>query len=154
MKGADKFFMISLSSFWRQIEDSLLVLKIGSCEHTTNDLPTSSPQKQNLEIGPYERLLPIYGIKNPILKIGSCGWAFTRCNFPCNLSRNGKKSIASCIRHVTSCNLGLQLAMVSENPEHLVVLLAGPISHTSTQYIDFVDFLHFNGSVYQLFCSF
>ena len=40
------------------------------------------------------------------------------------------------------------------NPEHLVVLLAGPISHTSTQYIDFVDFLHFNGSVYQLFCSF
>ena len=35
-----------------------------------------------------------------------------------------------------------------------VVLLAGPISHTSTQYIDFVDFLHFSGSVYQLFCSF
>ena len=32
--------------------------------------------------------------------------------------------------------------------------LVGPISHTSTQYIDFVDFLHFNGSVYQLFCSF
>ena len=29
-----------------------------------------------------------------------------------------------------------------------------PISHTSTQCIDFVDFLHFNGSVYQLFCSF
>ena len=25
--------------------------------------------------------------------------------------------------------------------EHLVVLLAGPISNTSTQYIDFVDFL-------------
>ena len=40
------------------------------------------------------------------------------------------------------------------NPEHLVVLLAGPISHTSTQYIDFVDFLHFNRSVYQLFYSF
>ena len=39
-------------------------------------------------------------------------------------------------------------------PEHLVMLLAGPISHTSTQYIDFVNFLHFNGSVYQLFCSF
>ena len=34
------------------------------------------------------------------------------------------------------------------------MLLAGPIPHTSTQYIDFVDFLHFNGSVYQLFCSF
>ena len=34
------------------------------------------------------------------------------------------------------------------------MLLAGPISHSSTQYIDFVDFLHFNGSVYQLFCSF
>ena len=28
------------------------------------------------------------------------------------------------------------------------------ISHTSTQYTDFVDFLHFNGSVYQLFRSF
>ena len=26
------------------------------------------------------------------------------------------------------------------NLEHLVVLLAGPISHTSTQYIDFVNF--------------
>ena len=26
------------------------------------------------------------------------------------------------------------------------MLLAGPISHTSTQYIDFFDFLHFNGS--------
>ena len=25
------------------------------------------------------------------------------------------------------------------------MLLAGPISHTSTQYIDFVDFLHFTG---------
>ena len=25
------------------------------------------------------------------------------------------------------------------NTEHLVVLLAGPISHTSTQYMDFVD---------------
>ena len=28
------------------------------------------------------------------------------------------------------------------NPEHLVVLLAGPISHTSTQYIDFVEILN------------
>ena len=36
----------------------------------------------------------------------------------------------------------------------MVMLLAGPISHTSTQCIDFVDFLHFSGSVYQLFCSF
>ena len=26
------------------------------------------------------------------------------------------------------------------NPEHLVMLLAGPVPHTSTQYIDFVDF--------------
>ena len=34
------------------------------------------------------------------------------------------------------------------------MLLAGPISHTSTQYTNFVDFLHFNGFVYQLFCSF
>ena len=45
MKGADKFFMISLWSFWRQIEEFLLVLKIGLCEHTTNDLSTFSPQK-------------------------------------------------------------------------------------------------------------
>ena len=34
------------------------------------------------------------------------------------------------------------------------MLLAGPISHTSTQYIDFVDFLHFTGFVYHLFYSF
>ena len=26
-------------------------------------------------------------------------------------------------------------------------VLAGPISHTSTQYIDFADFLHFTGFV-------
>ena len=31
------------------------------------------------------------------------------------------------------------------------MLLAGPISHTSTQYIDFVDFLYFTGLVYHLF---
>ena len=30
--------MISLLSFWLQIDGSLLVLKIGSCEHTANDL--------------------------------------------------------------------------------------------------------------------
>ena len=28
------------------------------------------------------------------------------------------------------------------NPEHLVVLLAGPISHTSTQYMDFVKIIN------------
>ena len=28
------------------------------------------------------------------------------------------------------------------------MLLVGPISHTSTQYIDFVDFLYFTGFVY------
>ena len=59
-------------SFWRQIEDSLLVLKNGSCEHTANDLLTFSPQKRNLEIGPSERLLPVFGTKNRILKNGSC----------------------------------------------------------------------------------
>ena len=47
-----------------------------------------------------------------------------------------------------------KLLYVILNPEHLVVSLAGPISHTSTQYTDFVDFLHFNGSAYQLFCPF
>ena len=31
------------------------------------------------------------------------------------------------------------------------MLLAGPISHTSTQYIDFVNFLYFTGFVYYLF---
>ena len=72
MKGADKFGMMSLWLFWRQIEDSLLILKIGSCEHTTNNLPTFSPQKRNLEIGPSERLLPILWTKNRILKIGLC----------------------------------------------------------------------------------
>ena len=51
-------------------------------------------------------------------------------------------------------NLNWLLAVTGVMHEHLVVLLAGPISHTSTQYIDFVDFLHSNGSVYQLFCSF
>ena len=39
----------------------------GLCEHTTNYLPTFSPQKRNLEIGPSERLLPVFGTKNRIL---------------------------------------------------------------------------------------
>ena len=34
------------------------------------------------------------------------------------------------------------------------MLLAGTVSYTSTQYIDFVDFLYFPGFVYHLFCSF
>ena len=34
------------------------------------------------------------------------------------------------------------------------MLLAGPLSHMGTQYIDFVDFLHFTGFVYHLFYSF
>ena len=34
------------------------------------------------------------------------------------------------------------------------MLLAGPCSHTSTQYIDFVGFSHFTGFVYRLFYSF
>ena len=53
-----------------QIEDSLLVLKIGSCEPTTNDLSTFSPRKKNLEIGRSERQFPILETKNRILKIG------------------------------------------------------------------------------------
>ena len=74
MKGADKFCM-------GQIEDSLLVLKNGSCEHTTNDLPTFSQQKRNLEIEPSEHLLPVFGTKNGILKNGSSERAFilARC---------------------------------------------------------------------------
>ena len=44
----------------RFFEDSLSVLKNGSCEHTTNDLPTFSTQKRNLEIGPSERLSSIF----------------------------------------------------------------------------------------------
>ena len=32
MKGANKFCMTSLCLFWRQIEDSLFILKFGSCE--------------------------------------------------------------------------------------------------------------------------
>ena len=73
--------------FWRQIEDSLLVLKKGSCEHTTNDLPTFSPQKRNLEIGPSERLLPVFETKNRILKNGSSERALLQ-NYPneCNHS--------------------------------------------------------------------
>ena len=50
----------------------MLVLRSRSCEHITNDLPTFSLQKRNLEIGPSERLLPVFGTKNRILKNGSC----------------------------------------------------------------------------------
>ena len=63
MKGADKFCMIS---FWRQIEDSLLVLKIGSCEHTTNDLPTFSHKNGTLKS---DRLNACFQFSEP--RIGS-----------------------------------------------------------------------------------
>ena len=66
----------------------------------------------------------------------------------CRLDLSKLKLIASC----DGCHtLGRRRLL---NLEHLVVLLAGPIFHTSTQYIDFVDFLHFTGLVYYLFCSF
>ena len=75
------------------------------------------------------------------LSLGFVAWI-------CHLDLSKLKLIVSCDR----CHARGRRPLL--NPEHLVVLLAGPISHTSTQYIDFVDFLHFNGSVYQLFCSF
>ena len=63
----------------------------------------------------------------------------------CHLDLSELKLIVSC----DGCHARGRRRIL--NPEHLVVLLAGPISHTSTQYTDFVDFLHFNGSVYQFF---
>ena len=60
----------------------------------------------------------------------------------CRLDLSKLKLIASC----DGCHAGGRRRVL--NPEHLVVLLAGPIFHTSTQYIDFVDFLHFTGLVY------
>ena len=35
-----------------------------------------------------------------------------------------------------------------------VAISMNELDNSSSQYIDFVNFLHFNGSVYQLFCSF
>ena len=66
----------------------------------------------------------------------------------CHLDLSKLKLIASC----DGCHASGRRRLL--NPEHLVVLLARPISHTSTQYTDFVDVLHFSGSVYQLFCPF
>ena len=48
----------------------------------------------------------------------------TQCNSSCKVSRkrrnSNKKSIASCRRHVTLCNLGLQLAMVLKQSMQLL----------------------------------
>ena len=46
------------------------------------------------------------------------------------------------------------LAVPSSLIQNSSLVLQNEVIFTSTQYIDFVDFLHFNGSVYQLFCSF
>ena len=80
-----------------------LVPKIGSCEHSKNDLPTHGSvilkkrmeiehallssdtlferrrrrQKQNLKIGLSKGLRPIFGTKNRVLEIGLCERAFT-----------------------------------------------------------------------------
>ena len=35
--------------------------------------------------------------------------------------------------------MGVMHGQMTLNPEHLVLLLAGPISHTSIQYMDFVE---------------
>ena len=67
MKDADKFCMISLWSFWHQTENSLLVLKIGSREHTTNDRPTFSPQNGTLKS---DHLNACFQFSEP--RIGSC----------------------------------------------------------------------------------
>ena len=68
-------------------------------------------------------------------------------NWICRLDLSKLKLIASCDGYHASGRRRLL------NLEQLVVLLAGPIFHTSTQYIDFVDFL-LTGFVYYLFCSF
>ena len=52
----------------------------------------------------------------------------------CHLDLSKLKLIASC----DGCHAWGRRRLL--NPEHLVVLLAGPISHTSTQYTDFVGF--------------
>ena len=55
-------------------------------------------------------------IKQNVSNLSWCILHITLFNFPCNLSRNlGKRSITSCRRHFTCCNLGLQLAMVSKD---------------------------------------
>ena len=41
----------------------------------------------------------------------------------------------------------------SINPEHLVVLMAGPISHTSTQYMDFVEVFNTSLDLYTIYCA-
>ena len=64
----------------------------------------------------------------------------------CHLDLSKLKLIASC----DGCHAWGRRRLL--NPERLVVLLAVPISHTGTQYTDFVNFLHFNRSIYQLFC--
>ena len=66
----------------------------------------------------------------------------------CHLDLSWLKLIASC----DGCHAWGRQRLL--NLEQLVVLLAGPISHTSTQHIDFVNFLHFTGFVYHLFYSF
>ena len=48
------------------------------------------------------------------------------------------KLIASC----DGCRASGRRRLLSS--EHLVVLLAGPISHSSTKYIDFVDIFNFS----------
>ena len=88
----------------------LSVLKNGSCEHTTNDLPTFSPQKQNLQIGPSKRLLPVFGTKNQILKNGSCGLALNEAfgeSKSDKIDKRGSYSEYSCRLLVGFCNIKL-----------------------------------------------
>ena len=132
--------MISLRSFWRQIEDSLLVMKIGSCEHTLNDLLTFSPQKRNLEIGPSESLLPVFGTKNRILKIGSLSFIEPGANLApllrTTISIMYHTCFGACVHQNTSINCHI-LEMFSANLKAFVNLW---LSRTATLNFKFLNF--------------
>ena len=66
MKGANKFCMISLWSFWRQIEGFVVSSENRSVWTHYKCLPTFSPQKRNLEI---DRLNACFQFSEP--RIGS-----------------------------------------------------------------------------------
>ena len=95
MKGTDKFCTIVLAPNWRFFVSSEITDRVNTLQMTFRH---SHHKKRNLEIGPSERLLPVVGSKNRILKNGSCERALRKHNTP---NRYVGKSFA-CIRIRTS----------------------------------------------------
>ena len=105
VKGADKFCMIILAPNWRSFV-SFENRIVWTHYKWPSDILTTKTEPWNRTV---ERLLPIFGTKNLILKIGSCEQVFRQNTVNPNLVQKGRKILMKIqheeILHVISYSL-------------------------------------------------